>query len=172
MSMSQEPNNFRPLFDGLPVVLRLMSHEEILAIVYYSDDDDRFMLERPLLVSYETTETINEIEQKTSLTRIRTRFERWITLSDAIYFPVYLDHVLTVAPLAEPVMNTYIEWADRLYTSSGNLNIREIKSSGPFTNFVPGDSDNIKTPEKEVEEIRESYFDFILHNFNPKGKPN
>lgn len=173
MTSFSDANDFQPLFDGMPVVLRLVTKEELLALVYYSENDDRFMLERPLTIHYENTEVMDNLEANVNITRVRTRFERWITLSDSIYFPVLIDHILTIAPLAETIMNTYVDWANKLYTPSDKISIRELKSSRVDDPHSPPQSQALSNiSHDEAEEIRQSYFDFILHNFHPKGKPN
>lgn len=167
MSSPLDDSNFQPLFDGMPIVLRLINGEEVLAVVYHSPEDDRLMLERPLAIHFENAETTDKALDHLNVTRVRTRFERWVPLSSAEYFPIYLDLIMTMAPLADSILEAYIEWAEKLYEKA--ITFREVtpQPSDPPESFPP------QLPEGvTADEIRQSYFDFILHNFKPKGKPN
>lgn len=162
---------FEPIYSGTPVLVRLITSEEILTVAYHSTNDSRIMLERPIAIVFETTE--KSIEPQTdpsfNISRVRTRFERWIHLSDAFIFPVYLDHILTIAPLANSIIEAYIEWADKLYEQT--VVFREAQAK--ITATSPQNTTPVTYPsDTSVDEIRQSYFDYILHNFKPKGRPN
>lgn len=168
MSNPLDDNHFKPLFDGMPIVLRLINGEEVLAVVYHNPDDDRVMLERPLAIHFENSETQDNPLEQMNITRVRTRFERWVPLSSSEYFPIYLDLIMTMAPLADTILEAYIEWAEKLYANA--ITFREIT---PSQTDEKSDAFPAQLPEGvTVDEIRQSYFDFILHNFKPKGKPN
>jgi hypothetical protein len=158
---------FTPLYDGAPVVVRLVNGEEILTVAYHSTDDDRAMLERPIAVVYETTETKPSIQEDFSVSRVRTRFERWISMSDATLYPVYLEHILTVAPLADKIVQAYLQWAEKLYDQT--VVFREMS---PVKQTDAQDLVSQLPPDTSAEEVQKSYFDYVLHNFKPKGKPN
>lgn len=167
-----KPNNpkdegFTALYDGAPVIVRLINGEEILTVAYHSEDDDRMMLERPIAVQYESLEPTSDIQNDLSVSRVRTRFERWLSMSDALMFPVYLDHVMTIAPLADNIVQAYVEWAEKLYDHG--VVFREMHPVGQdakntFPEQFPADT--------TADEVRKSYFDYVLQNFKPKGKPN
>lgn len=152
-------NKFEPLYHGMPVMVRLVRGEDILCIVYKSleDEDDRMVLERPLLLTVDPVDPNLGETAKTVYARVRTRFERWMPFSDANMFPIYGDHVLSIAPLTDDFVNAYMEWADQLYQPVPPSNRRLLSQ---------------EEAAKEVDDIRESYFDFILANFHPKGRPN
>lgn len=160
-------DGFTALYDGAPVIVRLITGEEILTVAYHSTDDDRMMLERPIAVQYESLEQTSDMQDDLNVSRVRTRFERWLSMSDALMFPVYLDHVLTIAPLADNIVQAYVEWAEKLYDHG--VVFRELQqvghdSSHSFSEQLP--------PDTTVDEVRKSYFDYVLQNFKPKGKPN
>lgn len=158
---------FKPIYDGVPVLVRLISGDELLAVAYHSEADSRMMLERPIAIIFEDPELSPDFDQELNLTRVRTRFERWVSLSDALVFPIYLDHVVTVAPLADTFVQAYLEWADKLYEHAVAFRETQPNTRLPENNFpeqYPADT--------TVKEIRQSYFDYVLHNFKPKGKPN
>lgn len=166
-------HGYEPIYDGMPMLVRLITGEELLSVAYHSKQDDRILLERPILILMENSETLPDHATKLSLTRVRTRFERWLYLSDAFLFPVYTEHVLTLAPLAEPFIEAYIEWSEKLYETG--VTLRETQPTKSVTNTTPDltSSTPVSLPANTtVQEIRESYFDYVLHNFRPKGKPN
>lgn len=150
---------FEPLYHGMPVLVRLVRGDDILCIIYRSltSDDERMIMERPLLLTVDPLPPNLPETPQASYARVRTRFERWIPFSDANMFPIYGDHILSIAPLTEGFINTYMEWADQLYQLP--LPTNQTASS-------PEDAD------KQIQDIRDSYFDFILANFHPKGRPN
>lgn len=171
MASGTNPEGFQPLYDGMPVVIRLQSHEHLLAVIYYSDNDDRLLLERPLHVVFQNIRSSHPSATETNMMRVRTHFERWIALSNAIYYPVHLDHILTIAPLEDAFIELYIEWSDKLYQEShrpqlSNFDTQDIHESSakPTSRFAPDDA--------TTEEIRQSYFDYILQNYKFKGKPH
>ena len=90
---------------------------------------------------------------KTVYSTVRTRFDRWIPFTSALIFPIYPEHILSIAPLADAYTNAYMEWADQLYEEESPLS-------------------TVKEPEDTPENIDQSYLDYLLHSFKQKGKPH
>lgn len=141
------------VFDGMPVVVRLISRDDIICVLYHrTDDDPTMMMERPLRLIID--EHIGDSKKEGGrlqmlYSKVRIRFDRWMPMTTATMFPIYNDHVISIAPISDQFINSYAEWANQLY-------------------------DTAQTPEDDAtpEEIRNSYFDFLLHNYQPKGKPS
>lgn len=154
-----DPDELEPVNSGLPVTVRFISGEDVICIAYkfLNSDDPRLILERPLTVVFEDVVDDHKTNN-TNFTRVRSRFERWMPLSNANEYPIYIDHVLSIAPLLDTLINSYMETSHRLYTLE---TYAEKLTTTPSTHT-----------EQDMDEIRQSYFDFVLHNFKPKGRPN
>ncbi len=160
--MSQSSNitpQLEALFDGVPVMVRLISRDDIICVLYQRPDNDNqtMLMERPLhLIIDEVNADASDKDHRRahiSYSKVRIRFDRWMPLTSATMFPIYTDHVLSIAPIADQYINSYMNWANQLYDIV-TASIQPI--------------DEATTPE----EIRKSYLDFLLHNFHPKGKPS
>lgn len=169
-------DELEPLFNGLPAIVRLITNEDILCILFQrreslndkpSEDKDidfRMFLERPLrAITVDArpsakNEALRSGEKipRTVYATVQTRFERWMTFTSAIVFPMYPEHILSIAPLAEPYINGYMAWAEELYQQPA------YSTADTSTNFS----------DQTEEEVRRAYMEYILHQFNPKGKPN
>lgn len=171
--MNETPDQqYAPFFDGYPVIVRLLSGDDVLCIAY-EDPSGRIILERPLRVLYETSEDINDTTGAgVNFARVHTRFERWMAFSDVNTFPVYSDHVVSVAPLSRHLVNSYIGWADQLYRDT-TLNAIDAEPAPTNTSATTESSEPIAAPgPTATEDEKRSYADFILHSFEGKGKPN
>lgn len=153
-----------PMFHGMPVLVRLTTREDILCILFESREDieSRLFMERPLrvimdeVIPEQTTDAGRQA--KTVYSTVRTRFDRWIPFTTALIFPIYPEHVLSIAPVADSYINSYIEWADQLYEQSSPLSAHRNTVS--------------ITPDDSPENIRQSYIDYLLHSFKQKGRPH
>lgn len=154
----------------MPVIVRLTTGDDVLCILYQNMDesDTRMIMERPLrVISEEITKSpVQQISEQTVYAKVRTRFDRWMILSDVTMFPIFSDHVLSIAPLSEEYTNSYMEWADQLYAADNSF--KETEAASLFSDTTI----SANTTTMKDNETKQSYFDFILHNFMPKGKPN
>jgi hypothetical protein len=163
--MEHSPNNtdLDAVFNGIPVIVRLITGDDIICVLYQRTndaDDPRMFMERPLrlLVAEIGIEPAAETtigKTNTLYSKVRTRFDRWIPMTDATMFPVFPDHIVSIAPIADQYVHPYMEWADQLYQYPEELVSPQLEKQAPST-----------------DELRKTYIDFLLHNFNPKGKPN
>ena len=159
--MTQSSNTtpqLEAVFDGVPVVVRLLSQDDIICVLYQRpDDDDGVMLmERPLRLIMDEIATEPREKDRSlhvSYSKVRMRFDRWMPMTSATMFPIYTDHVLSIAPVADQFINPYMEWANQLYD-------------------VMSDPTHSPDDNATADELRKSYFDFLLLNFHPKGKPS
>ena len=154
-----------PMFHGMPVLVRLTNREDILCMLFQSrnEEEPRLFMERPLRILMD--EIIPDKppqplgQTKTVYSTVRTRFDRWIPFTTAVIFPIYPEHILSIAPLADAYINSYVEWSDQLYeqpsvVTSPNMDV----------------SEHMK--DESAENIRQSYIDYLLHSFKHKGKPH
>lgn len=159
-------DELEPLFHGLPVLVRLITGDDILCILFQRTEspsneqhDTRLYMERPLRLYMQETEPdsaapTSPVRERTIMSTVRTRFDRWMPFTAALVYPIYPDHILSIAPISDQYTNSYIGWADQLY--------EELPHASPVNS----------TKDQTDEEIRRSYLDFLLHQFTPKGKPN
>lgn len=163
-------DNLDPMFNGLPVLVRLTSREDILCILFQGTDTEevRLFMERPLrmmtqeIVPEMSEQTQHRATTKTVYSMVQTRFERWIPYTTAAIFPIYPDHILSIAPLADTYINSYMDWADQLY------------DIGPHSDAAPATSDTptSPTPDETLDTAQRAYVDYLLHNFKQKGRPH
>ena len=166
--MASPPNPedaLEPMFHGMPVLVRLTNREDILCILFESRDDEetRLFMERPLRILMDEQIPDQPTQgvagrTKTIYSTVRTRFDRWIPFTTALIFPIYPEHILSIAPLADAYTNSYMEWADQLYDHDSPMSAQ--RETAP-TN-----------PVDTIENIRRAYIDYLLHNFKHKGKPH
>jgi hypothetical protein len=166
--MANPPNPedaLEPMFHGMPVLVRLTTREDILCILFQSRDEEesRLFMERPLRIIMDELVPEQSAQgaaghTKTVYSTVRTRFDRWIPFTTALIFPIYPEHVLSIAPLADAYTNSYMEWADQLYEQSSPMSAQ--RETAPTL------------PDDSLENIRRSYIDYLLHNFTHKGKPH
>lgn len=163
----EPPNNLEPeleaVFGGVPVIVRLLTQDDVLCVLYQPRDanDSRMFMERPLRIVMEEMGVESSEEgphrERVLVSKVRARFDRWMPFTTAAMFPLYNDHVMSIAPVADQYIPSYIEWADRLYTYQP-----EVSSPRHATEKLEPTSDD----------IRNSYIDFLIHSDTPKGKPN
>jgi hypothetical protein len=154
-----------PMFHGMPVLVRLTNREDILCMLFQSrnEDESRLFMERPLRIIMD--EIIPDKppqpvgQTKTVYSTVRTRFDRWIPFTTALIFPIYPEHILSIAPLADAYINSYMEWSDQLY-----------EQASPLSSAHPDITEHMH--DETPESIKQSYIDYLLHNFKHKGKPH
>lgn len=154
-----------PMFHGMPVLVRLTNREDILCMLYQSRnaEEPRLFMERPLRILMD--EIIPDKppqplgQTKTVYSTVRTRFDRWIPFTTAVIFPIYPEHILSIAPLADAYINSYVEWSDQLYEQPSVVTSPNMDVSEHMKN-------------ESAENIRQSYIDYLLHSFKHKGKPH
>lgn len=105
-----------PICSGMPIVVRTSTGSDILCTAWIpkvvdANSSEPMVVERPIEIFFETTfpdPDSNEVKSQ-------IRFARWMPLSDATAFPLYVSHILSIAPLTGMITNAYIKWADTLY---------------------------------------------------------
>jgi len=161
--MDNPESALEPLFHGMPVLVRLTNREDILCVLFHrrEDEEHRLFMERPLHILTDEIPVEHSPTSgghtKTIYSAVRTRFARWIPFTTALIFPIYSDHVLSIAPLADEYINSYMEWADQLYAPESSTSTQQQAAA---------------LSEDTLNDIRRSYVDYLLQNFNHKGKPH
>lgn len=160
------PADLEPIFDGIPVLVRLINGDDVICVLYQhrNEDDSRMFMERPLRLvmdelQAEPAQDPAAKKSKVLYSKVRTRFDRWMPMTVATMFPIYGDHMLSIAPIADQYIHPYMEWANQLYEYVAE----------PSYDAQPTTEQQQRAAE---EDLKQSYIDFFLHNFNPKGKPN
>lgn len=121
-SFQPPPDEFQPLYSGMPVFVRLSTGEDLLCIAWrpMGESDNRILLERPIKIfreqKYEIRNESAIPNTEASTSAQSTKLERWIPLSSADVYPIYLDHVITIAPLIPLMANVYMEWSEYAYS--------------------------------------------------------
>lgn len=177
MSLSGNPQttNLEPLYNGLPVLVRLITSDDVICILFEcredstAEPDTRLFMERPLSLFFATSEPVlrkTSIDQQpqTTYSSVRTRVDRWMPMTDAAIFPVYPDHILSIAPLSANHIDFYMNCAGQLYT--------EPAYSDAPDDIHMGSSNSTDTQTSQTDAVQQSYMDFLLHQFHPKGKPH
>lgn len=119
------------VFGGVPILLRLVTGEEIIGTVYRRHD--YYVIERPLLTEAVITDTVS------------LKFVRWIPLSENVDYAIAGHHVVTLASLSPMLIPAYKKHAARLYASiaealpAGHSPSQEPPSKGPFSHMMWND---------------------------------
>ena len=153
-SSADAPLRLLPLFEGAPVLLRLTTGQDLIAVVFQADDEEdddiesigvRVILQRPVIATVRAI--LPSVGDQTTET-VKLALEPWMPLSSSSMFPIYTDHVLCIAPLVPAAEEEY-----------------DIVAQSFYGDVTDNDPD---TPE----DVQKSYHDFLFHNFTHKGKPN
>jgi hypothetical protein len=169
MADTPEPTpqpEFFPLYNGMPVVIRLLSGGDVLCTAYRSISPQApLLIERPLqvaIVVHPPEDDFTDLETedanfKEPRPTHSTNAYRWMPTSSAMVFPVKPEHILTIAPISDQMTNLYIGWADQLY----------LTADQPSPSATPQEIN-----DEITEDERNAYFDFLLQSFVPTGKPH
>lgn len=161
MDPSTPLENYNLVYNGEPVVIRLITGEDVLCIAYIPKDemDDRLLVIRPVHVSLRqvspspTDPTIDKALE----TQYRPSFSRWIAFSGNEVFPISAHNIMTIAPLSALMSALYIQWAGKLYE------VPAVKTQQPIT-VESGPDSHTSMTDAELQAL--------LMDFESKGKPN
>lgn len=172
--MTIDHEQFRPLFNQRPVVIRFQNFQDVIAVVWKPITDnavDAVWLERPLRlerVPVSTTMTPDEPMDHVELSL-------WMPETYATYFPIRMAHILCMAPPLESLAAFYEKSVKECYGSSSETP-NQLSEPTPSSEGHPSPTPKPKTrvlPDgSTAEEVIASYLDFFLHNFTPTGKPH
>lgn len=172
---------FELLFERTPVSIKLQTGDDILCVLYRSRADGNLVAERPLVVFFEERK---ESGVPLSMSRLGVRFERWAILSRAAYFPLLPHHIITMSEATTDIAELYHKWANRLYDVPVTVAPRLAQSAMPDASSTPDEESEFPTPTLTTTEmesmtgndtpdnIRNSFFDFVLKSHKFRGKPN
>lgn len=106
--MSSHADELYPaLFEGLPAVVKLVTGETVIAVVLVDDDQDQYVLDRPLVL----TTRMSPDDPDVTVARI----ERWVPPSGEVLFPLYADLIVSMTLTTDALVPNYFRWADALY---------------------------------------------------------
>ena len=87
--------------------VKLLSGEELVAKVCYLPDEDKLMLERPLIVE-------NAKQRKGSLEVTGFALKEWVSATFDTMFVIKRDHVLTMVEIEGEIVDFYEKTLNRL----------------------------------------------------------
>ena len=139
-SKSDEP------YEDFLAAIKLVSGEEILSkVVVCSDDDDRIILENPVICQ--------EVRTPGANIPMGYKFEPWMKLTDEEVFIIDLNRVITISEISdEEVLKTY----DTIVKSGFTRNSPEITREMGYINSVERARKSFETlyntePKKEKD---------------------
>ena len=124
--MTSSKSKFDEPYEDFLAAIKLVSGEEILSkVVVCSDDDDRIILENPVICE--------EVRTPGANIPMGYKFEPWMKLTDEEVFIIDLNRVITISEIKdEEVTRTY----DTIVKSGFTRNSPEITREMGYINSV------------------------------------
>ena len=126
--------------DDFYATVKLLSGEELVAKVCYLPDEDKVMLERPLMVE-------NAKQRKGSLEVTGFALKEWISATFDNMFIIKRDHVLTMVEIDGEIVDFYEKTLNRL--ESG----KSLAGRGNKLPRTSGYVGSVKEMKKTLEDI-------------------
>lgn len=168
MSYSDElDGQFPAQFGGVPAVVKLISGETVVSVVLYDEEQDIYILDRPLVVGVRP--------DPDDETQAIMRFERWVPLSANVFYSVYADLILTMTVVAQPMVSKYFKWADNLYPMPEEVEGQDPEDSGDGgdSGAVQPDAPLFVAPDTSLsDDQRELHYMHLMMTHVPKTNPN
>ena len=120
--------------------LKLVSGEEVVAKVCYLPDEDKIMLDRPLMVE-------NAKQKKGQLEVTGFALKEWINATFDTMFIINKDHVLTMTEIENEIVDFYEKTINRLE------NGKSLAGKGDKLPRRAGYLGSIKQVKKALEDI-------------------
>jgi len=120
--------------------LKLVSGEEVVAKVCYLPDEDKIMLDRPLMVE-------NAKQKKGHLEVTGFALKEWINATFDTMFIINKDHVLTMTEIENEIVDFYEKTINRLE------NGKSLAGKGDKLPRRAGYLGSIKEVKKSLEDI-------------------
>ena len=144
--MTSSKSKFDEPYEDFLAAIKLVSGEEILSkVVVCSDDDDRIILENPVICE--------EVRTPGANIPMGYKFEPWMKLTDEEVFIIDLNRVITISEIKdEEVTRTY----DTIVKSGFTRNSPEITREMGYINSVERARKSFETlynnePKKEKD---------------------
>ena len=144
--MTSSKSKFDEPYEDFLAAIKLVSGEEILSkVVVCSDDDDRIILENPVICE--------EVRTPGANIPMGYKFEPWMKLTDEEVFIIDLNRVITISEISDQeVLKTY----DTIVKSGFTRNSPEITREMGYINSVERARKSFETlyntePKKEKD---------------------
>ena len=144
--MTSSKSKFEEPYEDFLAAIKLVSGEEILSkVVVCSDDDDRIILENPVICQ--------EVRTPGANIPMGYKFEPWMKLTDEEVFIIDLNRVITISEISDKeVTRTY----DTIIKSGFSRNSPEITREMGYINSVERARKSFETlyntePKKEKD---------------------
>ena len=144
--MTSSKSKFDEPYEDFLAAIKLVSGEEILSkVVVCSDDDDRIILENPVICQ--------EVRTPGANIPMGYKFEPWMKLTDEEVFIIDLNRVITISEISDKeVLKTY----DTIVKSGFTRNSPEITREMGYINSVERARKSFETlynsePKKEKD---------------------
>ena len=144
--MTSSKSKFEEPYEDFLAAIKLVSGEEILSkVVVCSDDDDRIILENPVICQ--------EVRTPGANIPMGYKFEPWMKLTDEEVFIIDLNRVITISEISDQeVLKTY----DTIVKSGFTRNSPEITREMGYINSVERARKSFETlyntePKKEKD---------------------
>ena len=144
--MTSSKSKFEEPYEDFLAAIKLVSGEEILSkVVVCSDDDDRIILENPVVCQ--------EVRTPGANIPMGYKFEPWMKLTDEEVFIIDLNRVITISEISDKeVTRTY----DTIIKSGFSRNSPEITREMGYINSVERARKSFETlyntePKKEKD---------------------
>ena len=144
--MTSSKSKFEEPYEDFLAAIKLVSGEEILSkVVVCSDDDDRIILENPVICQ--------EVRTPGANIPMGYKFEPWMKLTDEEVFIIDLNRVITISEISDKeVLKTY----DTIVKSGFTRNSPEITREMGYINSVERARKSFETlynsePKKEKD---------------------
>ena len=144
--MTSSKSKFDEPYEDFLAAIKLVSGEEILSkVVVCSDDDDRIILENPVICQ--------EVRTPGANIPMGYKFEPWMKLTDEEVFIIDLNRVITISEISDKeVLKTY----DTIVKSGFTRNSPEITKEMGYINSVERARKSFETlynsePKKEKD---------------------
>ena len=144
--MTSSKSKFDEPYEDFLAAIKLVSGEEILSkVVVCSDDDDRIILENPVICE--------EVRTPGANIPMGYKFEPWMKLTDEEVFIIDLNRVITISEISDKeVLKTY----DTIVKSGFTRNSPEITREMGYINSVERARKSFETlynnePKKEKD---------------------
>lgn len=148
-----------PIYSGLPLIIRLITGEEIICTAYKPTDpeDLTILLDKPITITLDTSSARDA--RSGEKPTIKAKYSRWIPLGADSIYTIFSDNILIITPLDRTFVSMYKTWSTKLYIPVPAEDILNLdKDSPPAANLT---SDEYK-----------EYIDSILRDFEGKGRPH
>lgn len=155
-SVDTEVATFEHVNDGMPIVLKMLNDQEVLATAVSNPFTGKFLVIRPVVIKHKRDVDPDDGEDDTKFV---ANVEKYILYTDSKIVGINPKVIAAVCPLSQALINSYIQWADRFY-GPAPIEDHEIPVQPPTD-----------TAQNIADETKR-YIDFVTHTMPTVGKKN